>query len=82
MTSKERLHQLVDQLPEPSADRAEAYLRTLVETGNALRAALKAAPFDDEQETAEERAAVEEAKAALHRGEVVSDEELRRQLNI
>ena len=45
-------------------------------------AALRNAPLDDEPETAEERAAVEEAREAERRGEVISDEELRRRLGL
>ena len=45
-------------------------------------AALRKAPLDDEPESEEERAAVEEAREAERRGEVISDEELRRRLGL
>ena len=44
--------------------------------------ALMDAPIDDEPETDEEHAAMAEARAALRRGDVVSDEELRRDLHV
>lgn len=47
-----------------------------------VRRALDNAPLDDEPETPEEAAAVAEARAELARGEVISDEELRRELDL
>lgn len=82
MTVKERLHQLVDELPEGrvalAAERALTHLRQLGE--DPVLRALMNAPYDDELESDEERAAVAEGLAALERGDVVPDEELRREL--
>lgn len=40
------------------------------------------APFEDEQITPEEEALVQEGREALARGDVISDEELRRELGL
>lgn len=84
MTVKERLHQLIEKLPEGEATAAaERALLQLQQLGDdpVLRALLNA-PLDDEPETDEERALVAEGRAALERGDVVSDEELRRELGL
>jgi hypothetical protein len=60
MTVRERLHRIVDELPEADAKRALRVLERWRDDPVAL--ALAAAPFDDEPETAEERAAVEQAR--------------------
>ena len=84
MTVKERLHQLVEELPEgqatEAAERALLHLKR-VSTDPVLRALLNA-PIDDEPDTEEERALIAEGRAALERGDVVSDEELRRELGL
>lgn len=74
MTTKERLHQLVDELPERELSEAERLLNSLRIDDPVLRA-LDTAPYDDEPETDEERAAVAEAREALARGDVVADED-------
>ena len=84
MTVKERLHQLVDELPEGratlAAERALTHLRQIAE--DPVLQALMNAPLDDEMETDEERIAVAEGLADLERGDVVTDEELRRELGL
>ena len=79
MTTKERLHQLIDRMPESSSGRVEEYLKYIVETGDPVLAALKAAPVDDEPETEEERAAVNEAREDVRAGRLVSHEDIRRE---
>jgi hypothetical protein len=74
MTTKDDLHQLVDQLDEDAAREALAYLQTLN-----LPAFLRDAPLDDEPQTETERAAVAEADTDLAAGRVVSHEEIRRE---
>ena len=74
MTVRERLHRIVDELPEADAERALRALERWRDDPVAL--ALAAAPFDDEPETAEERAAVEQARDEVRRGDVVSAEEV------
>jgi hypothetical protein len=69
MTARERLHQIVEELPEPDAEqilRAVEHWRD-----DPVSRALAAAPFDDEPETDDERAAVEEARNEVKRGDVV-----------
>ncbi|MSQ27848.1 MAG: hypothetical protein EXR51_06895 [Dehalococcoidia bacterium] len=78
MTTKQRLHELVDRLPEGETGLAERLLEDLLEDPVAV--ALRNAPLDDEPETEEERAAVEEAKAAYRRGEYLTDEDVARAL--
>ena len=84
MTTKEHLHQLVHELPEGVATTAAegilAHLRIMGE--DSVLRALVNAPLDDEPETVAERAAVAEGLEALARGDVVSDEELRRELGL
>lgn len=84
MTVKERLHQLVDELPEGratlAAEKALIHLTQIAE--DPVLRALMNAPFDDEVETEEEQIAVAEGLADLERGDVVSDEELRRELRL
>ena len=84
MTAKEKLYHLIDELPESELHAAERFLEYLRDMGRCdpVLLALENAPFDDEPETEEERAAVQEAREALARGEVVSDEQLRRELGL
>ncbi|MSQ24655.1 MAG: hypothetical protein EXR58_08985 [Chloroflexi bacterium] len=84
MTVKERLHQLIEDLPEgqvtEAAERALLQLRGLAD--DPVLRALMNAPLDDEPETDQERALVAEGLADLERGDILSDEELRRELGL
>ena len=81
MTVKERLHQLIEELPERQLSEAEYMLQTLHAHGDdPLARKLLLATIDDEPETEEERVAVQEARDALARGDVVRDEDLAREL--
>lgn len=82
MTVKDRLHRLVDLLPEPELHAAESYLAFLHAQHDPLLRALLSAPADDEPYTDAERAAVAEAWADVRAGRAVSDEELRRELGL
>jgi hypothetical protein len=76
--TKEALHELIDALPDallPEAARRLAELRD-----DPVLLALLMAPEDDEPETDEERAAVEEAREARAQGRVVADADLDREL--
>lgn len=78
---KEVLHKLVDDLPEEEVSIAERFLRFLKDLGSdpVLRA-LKNAPEDDEPETSEEAEMVKEARDAYNRGEVLTDEQIDKEL--
>ncbi len=81
MTTKDKLHRLVDALPEPVLDEAERLLQELQRrAADPLLRALAAAPEDDEPDTEEERAAIAEARAAIARGEVEPWEQVRADL--
>ena len=76
MTTKEALKQLIDDLPD---DRAERLLDAMQDPVILSR---MTAPIDDEPETDEERAAVAEAREAVARGELISTEQLNRELGL
>lgn len=93
VVTREDLHRLVDELPESNRETAFRILECLrgEKRGQLVEAlaesptdpflqALTAAPIDDEPETPEEAAAVQEAVNASARGEVVSWEEAKRRL--
>lgn len=76
MTTKEALHHLIDQLPE---DRAE---RLLDAVRDPVLLSRITAPIDDEPETDEERAAVAETRRDVARGDLISTEQLTRELGL
>ncbi len=81
MTPRERLHRLVEELPEGDLPTAERVLEALADAA-APYTPLENAPLDDEPETEEERQAVREALAEAERGEGFSTEELRKRLGL
>jgi hypothetical protein len=82
MTKREAVRKLVDEVPDAELHAAERYLQYLRDQGDPLLRALMNAPEEDELMTEEERAAVEEAMEDVRAGHVVSDDELRRELDI
>ena len=81
MTTKEALYRLIDELPEqelPTAEQVLAGLRDGTVDAACLR--LLTTPYADEDETDDERAGAQEARAQLARGESVAHDELRREL--
>ena len=83
MGVRDRLHNLVDRLPESEVPAAERYLQFLQLAGtDPVLHALLTAPEDDEPETAKERAAVAEARQEIKEGRVHSLEEVRRELGL
>jgi hypothetical protein len=79
--TRDAIRQLVDDLDEHDLPTAERLLRALRDTaGNAdpVLTALANAPFDDEPETEEERAAVAEARQELLEGRGIPHEEAKR----
>lgn len=81
--TKKELHDLVDSLPDIKVQAARSYLEFLRQHGDdpVLRS-FREAPQDDEPETLEEAAAVQEARDAVARGDVLTDEEMRRELGL
>lgn len=83
MVSKERLHRLVDELPDGAVPQAERLLGSLAHRRErALPFDLANAPVDDEEETPEERAAVAEAYEALAHGDLRLLEDVKRDLGL
>lgn len=70
MMAKERLHQLVDLLPDDEVVTAARVLEALagLQPGEPFYTA-ESAPLDDEPETEAERSAVAEALAEVERGD-------------
>jgi hypothetical protein len=80
MTTKERLHQLVDELSEQEADAALVIVER--RRDDPMLHALASAPIDDEPSDREEDAGAAEALAAYRRGEGGSTEQLRGELGL
>jgi hypothetical protein len=81
MTGKDDLHRLVDELPEGELHAARRYLEFLKGLSeDPLLEALENAPWDDEPETPEEAAAVEEARKEYRKGKGRPWEEVREEL--
>ena len=70
MSVKERLHQLVDDLPDTELHTAERFLEYLRSLQDEV---------DDEPLSAEARAALERAEEQFRRGESVTLEQLKRE---
>ena len=81
LNTREKLHKLIDELPESELTMTECLLKDLVNgTRDPLLWKLMSAPWDDEPETEEERAAVQEAREQIAAGQVLSHEEVCRRL--
>jgi hypothetical protein len=81
MTDRERLHDLVEDLPESEVHAALRFVEYLRQSeDDPVLKALRDAPPDDEPLTEEDLAALEEAYEDLGQGRVVSHEEARRRL--
>ena len=78
MTTKASLHALVERLPEDALPEAERVLATL--TGDLFYQAMLNAPLDDEPLTEEDLVAIEEAREAKKRGELIPWEHVRDEL--
>lgn len=72
---RDRLHALVDALPDGDLAAIERLLETVAGADPALRTALLA-PVDDEPLTDAEVARIDRAARDIARGEYVSDEDL------
>ena len=81
MVVREKLHRLVDALPDDELRAAERYLEYLRDTaGDRVLRALRNAPVDDEPLTKQDLDAISEADEAIARGEVEPWEEARQEL--
>ena len=81
MTTKEKVHRVIDELPESELHTALRFLEYLRDVrGDPLLRALMEAPEDDEPLTPEEAQGVDEAWQEYLRGEAVSAEEAKREL--
>jgi hypothetical protein len=80
MTTKERLHKLVDELSEQEA--AAALLVTERHRDDAMLHALSSAPADDEPTSPSEDRSARDARAAYRRGEAIGPDELKRDLGL
>jgi hypothetical protein len=80
VTTKERLHQLVDELSESEADDALRYVASRRDDGEGDSFArwLDSRPEDDEPLTAEEEEAIAEGHADMAAGRLISHEEMLR----
>ena len=80
MTIKEDLHRLVYELPKKELPVAKRYLEYLRNMGDPVLRSFMEAPEDDEEETEEETAMIEEARQEYLRGEARPWEEVREEL--
>ena len=83
MTTRESLHQLIDELPECDLHMAELLIQWRHQLrDDPLLVTLATAPLEDEEITPEEEAAVAEAREEAARGEVYSFDEVKRELGL
>lgn len=80
MTAKEQLRQTVEDLSEAEAQDALGFIVRRRDKRDALAELLERAPLDDEPTTPEEDQGVREAKEQVARGEVISADEIRREI--
>ena len=71
MTTKERIHQLVEDLPESELETAKRVLEALAN-----------APVDDESVSDEEAQAIEEGERDIEAGQVFSVDQVRTRLGL
>lgn len=81
MTTREELHRLVDELPEEKLDAALKAIETRAD--DPLIRRLEDAPPEDEEISAEEEEAVQEARDELTAGTpLVSHDEIQREFGV
>jgi hypothetical protein len=80
--AKERLHQLVDRVPDGEVHTAERFLEYLASSDDPVMRALMNAPEMDEPLSDADREALEEGRRALEAGDVVSHQELRKAIGL
>lgn len=79
---RKRIHQLVDRLPEEDLPAARRVLEGLQALGDPLLRALLEAPEEDEPISEEERAALREAEEDVRRGDILTHEEMKDELDL
>lgn len=84
MTTKERIHQLVEDLHESELETAKRVLEALsaLSLSNPVVEALANAPVDDESVSDEEAQAIEEGERDIEAGQVVSVDQVRTRLGL
>ena len=80
MTTKERLHKLVDELSELEAEHALKLVQK--DRADPVIAAFRDAPEDDEPWTDEDEAAAAEGRTDIAAGRTVSLEEIKREFDL
>jgi hypothetical protein len=80
MHERERLHTLIDTLPEDGLQVALRFLEHLETEDTTSLWSLSNAPVDDEPLTSDDEAALAEADSDLTEGRVVTHDEARRRL--
>lgn len=80
MTAKEKLRQTIEDLSEAEAQDALGFIVRRRQRYDALGEMLERAPLDDEPTTPEEDEGVREARAEIARGDVLSADEIRREV--
>ena len=78
--ARAKLHNLVESLPTADVPTALRILEAL--NADPVPLPLREVPFDDEPETAEERAAVAEAHRDLEEGRVIPHDEVMRKYGL
>jgi hypothetical protein len=81
MSARAKVHRLVDSLPDEEMEAVERFLSELT-TLDPLERVLLLAPPDDEPETEEERALVEEGLRDIREGRVRSHRDVKRSLGL
>lgn len=80
MTAKEKLRQTIEDLSEAEAQNALGFIVRRRQQHDALGEMLERAPLDDEPTTPEEDEGAREARAEIARGDVLSADEIRREV--
>ena len=81
-TMRQELREIVDELPDEELLGVRSYLRYLMATKDPVVKSLLEAPLDAQPLTPEDEAAIEEGRRAAAEGNLISNEEMKRQLGI
>ena len=79
VVTRDSLHRLIEAPPDQNLTAAKEAIEPLADP---FLVALANAPIDDELESDEEHAAVEEAKLELERGEYLTMDDVKRELGL